>query len=120
MKELKFHQGDVIGKMIDQIPSEAIKVDNRPIALGSSSHAHAVTGNVTRYELGDNLYYEVVGEKAILQHTNASNLNDDTYKSEHSLPVQDHNPIELPKGCYQFWIQKAYNPYKRVMERVVD
>lgn len=120
MEQFKFHQGDVIGLRIKSIPEDAIKVDNKPIALGSSNHAHAVTGNVIRYEQGDNLYYEVIGESAILQHTNVSNLNDESYRSEYPLPVQDHNPIHIPTGYYQFWIQKAYNPYKKIMERVVD
>lgn len=120
MKDLKFHQGDVIGKMIESIPENAIPVSNYPIALGSSNHAHALTGNVQRFELGSRILYRVEGNNAILQHTNASNLDEKTWLADYPLPVQDHGYIELENGCYEFWIQKAYNPYKKIMEKVID
>lgn len=120
MNTFKFHQGDVIGSLVDNIPSEATQVNNKPIALGSSNHVHILTGNVFRYELGERVFFEVKGEKAVLQHTNASNLIPENYLAEYHLPVQDHNPIELKKGFYEFWIQKAYNPFKKKMEEVKD
>jgi hypothetical protein len=121
MKKTKGHQGDVIFASIETIPSGAVEVENSPIALGERhGHCHALTGNVKKYSLGDRVFFAVLGTHAVLQHTNIANMNKDTYKAENTLPVEDHQPIILPKGNYEFWIQNEYNPYRKLMEKTQD
>ena len=63
-----------------------------------------------------------VGFKKVerLQHTDISLMNEQTYSSPDPLPIKDHKPILLPAGIYQFFIQKTYNPYTKLMEQVED
>lgn len=120
MKELlKGHAGDVQFRQIGLIPVGFKKVDNKPIAVGSSGHCHVVTGNVERYELDDKVIYKLNGASR-LQHTDISLMNEQTYSSPELLPIKDHKPILLPAGIYQFFIQKTYNTYTKLMEQVRD
>ena len=121
MNKIKGHQGDVIFTMINELPTEAVEVKNKPIALGEiNGHAHVLTGNVKRYEHNKRLFYVVLGVDAILQHTRIENMNEDTFTSTKVFPVCDHKPHRLPAGIYEFWIQNSYNPYKKIMEAVKD
>lgn len=116
---IKGHQGDFIFAQIESLPAGAIRTENKPLAVGSGGHAHAVTGDVERYELGDRVFFDVK-RAAALQHVDAAALTPETYKSEALLPEKDHHPHVLPAGVYEFWIQKQYNPYKKAMEAVQD
>jgi len=120
-KVIRFHQGDVIGCSINELPEGAIEVANQPIALGEiHGHAHVLTGIVKRYDLESRILYHVINTCAILQHTHIANMNEETYQTTKILPVCDHNPLTLPPGFYEFWIQNQYNPYKKLMEKVID
>lgn len=116
---LKGHQGDVIFAQIEKLPDGAVRTENQPLAVGNGGHAHAVTGNAERYELEDRVFFVITGD-ATLQHVDAAALTPETYASAALLPEKDHHPHKLPEGTYEFWIQRQYNPYSKVMERVED
>ena len=118
-KLLKGHAGDVQFRKIESIPEGFSKVENKPISVGSSGHCHVLTGYVERYESGERVIYKI-NKDARLQHTDISLMNDKTYKSSDLLPVKDHKPHLLPEGIYEFYIQKVYNPYSKLMENVID
>jgi len=121
MKNLKGHQGDVQFKEIAKLPKEANKVENRPIAFGEiSGHCHALTGNVEMFEVDGKLIAVVGRDGARLQHVHESKLNPKVWKSTEELQIADHKSHLLPEGIYEFYIQNAYNPYLKLMEKVTD
>jgi|ERR1700748_550563 len=121
MKRIKFHQGDVIGNQIAEIPSSAVKVRNRPIAFGEhSGHQHVLTGDVEMFEFEGRLIASVGKDGARLQHCHESNFTDKCWTTTEEIAVADHASHLLPPGNYEFFIQNAYNPYSKLMERVID
>lgn len=118
---IKFHQGDVIGCSIKSIPASAKKVENKPIALGEhSGHMHILTGDVEMFEVDGRIIAAVGSDGARLQHIHESNFNSKLWKNTEEIKVADHNSHLLPEGVYEFWIQNAYNPYSKIMEKVID
>jgi hypothetical protein len=123
-KMIKFHQGDVQGRQIESIPFEARQVTNRPVAYGEhSGHQHCLTGDVALFMSEDGTFFAAVGsDGATLQHIHESSMfnNEIAWKSTKELPMADHKPLHLPKGNYEIWIQNSYNPFSRLMEKVID
>lgn len=121
MKTIKGHQGDVMFKSLSSLPSNAIKIPNKPIALGEhSGHQHVLTGDVELFEFEGRLYAVVGSDGAMLQHVHESNFKQADYRSTRELQKADHRPHRLPEGVYEFFIQNSYNPYKKLMEKVID
>jgi hypothetical protein len=115
------HQGDVQFKQIVSIPTNAKKVDNRPIALGEhSGHMHILTGDVEMFEVDGKLIAAVGSDGARLQHIHESKLTEKAWKLNTEIEKADHNSHLLPEGNYEFYIQNAYNPYSKLMEKVID
>lgn len=120
MKKVQGHQGDVQFKTIKSLPKEAVKINHKPIALGEhSGHEHIVTGDVELFELNGVIYAAVGSDGAMLQHVHESKFNGD-YKTKKVIEKADHKPLPLEPGVYEFFIQGAYNPYKKLMEKVID
>lgn len=120
MKQLKGHQGDVQFKTTT-LPKEAKRVNNRPIAYGEhSGHQHVLTGDVEMFEHEGNLFACVGSDGARLQHIRESRMTEKAWVSVVEIEKADHNSILLPDGVYEFWIQNAYNPYSKLMEKVID
>lgn len=120
-KGLKGHQGDVQFKQVDKLPSGAKKVINRPIAYGEhSGHQHVLTGDVEMFEIDGKLVAVVGGDGARLQHIHESKMTTTAWTEIKELEKADHNSHLLPEGIYEFYIQNAYNPYSKLMERVID
>lgn len=120
MKTIKGHQGDVQLKSIAKLPKEAKKIEHKPIALGEhSGHEHIVTGDVELYELNGVTYAAVGSDGAMLQHVHESNFKGN-YSIKKELPKADHKPLVLEPGVYEFFIQGSFNPYKKIMEKVID
>lgn len=121
MKEqIRGHQGDVQFASLEKLPKGAKKISSKPIALGEhSGHEHILTGDVQMFELNGKLYAAVGSDGAMLQHVHESKFNGD-YKTKKVIEKADHNPILLEKGVYEFFIQNAYNPYAKIMEKVID
>lgn len=121
MKIIKGHQGDVQFKSINELPKNAIEIDNKPIALGEiHGHAHVVTGDVKRYEVDNRIFYEIGEKGGIIQHVLINMMTLEKYNSTEILPMADHKPHKLEKGIYEFYIQNEYNPYEKIMKKVVD
>ena len=123
MKNLiKGHHGDVQFKMIESLPINVKTITNSPLAYGEvSGHVHVLTGDVEMFETGDRRYAKVGKKQARLQHVLEGNLKDSSCMTEvKELPIADHKSILLPPGVYEFGIQKQYDPFKKVFERVVD
>ena len=113
-------QGDVQFRTIKVLPKEAVKINHKPIALGEhSGHEHIVTGDVELFELNGKVYAAVGSDGAMLQHVHESRFNGD-YSTKKVIEKADHKPIPLKPGVYEFFIQGAYNPYKKLMEKVID
>lgn len=118
---IKGHQGDVQFKQVDTIPSNAKKISHKPIALGEhSGHQHIVTGDVELFEVDGRIIAAVGSDGAMLQHIHESNFKLGNYSTRETLPMADHKPHFLPQGNYEFFIQNSYNPFAKLMEKVID
>lgn len=120
-KQLQGHQGDVQFRSIDSIPAKARRVSNRPIAYGEhSGHQHVLTGDVELFEFEGRLIASVGADGARLQHCHESNFTAACWTSTEEIAQADHASHLLPEGNYEFYIQNAYNPYSKLMEKVID
>lgn len=121
MNPIKGHQGDVQFQQITAIPANAIKITNRPIAYGEhSGHQHVLTGDVEMFEHEGRMIAVVGGDGARLQHCHESNFTDKCWTTTEEIPVADHASHLLLAGTYEFFIQNSYNPYSKIMEKVID
>jgi hypothetical protein len=115
----KGHQGDVQFRTTT-LPVGAIKVKQKPIALGEhSGHMHVVTGDVELYEFEGKTFAVVGNDDAFLQHVHESNFKN-RYGLKKPIGKADHKPIKLNPGVYEFGIHKKYNPFSKVWEKVID
>lgn len=118
---IRFHQGDVQGFTVNKIPAGAKKIAHRPIAYGEhSGHQHCLTGDCELFEHEGKIYASVGSDGAVLQHVHESNFSVKDWTKTTPLKVADHNPVKLEEGVYEFFIQNAYNPYSKLMEKVLD
>lgn len=118
---LRGHQGDVQFATIKEIPKGAKRVKNKPIALGEhSGHMHILTGDVEMFEFDGRIICAVGSDGARLQHVHESNFTEASWTKKDEIAKADHNSHELPAGNYEFWIQNSYNPYSKLMEKVID
>lgn len=118
---IKGHQGDVQFKMIDTLPSHATRVENKPLAYGEiSGHVHVLTGDVELFEMEGKTFAVVGNDGARLQHVMENNITPSCLTKVEELPVADHKSILLPIGTYEIGIQKQFNPYEKIFERVID
>lgn len=121
MSTIKGHQGDVQFASILEIPKNAVQILHRPLALGEhSGHMHVLTGDVQLFEVDGRIIAAVGSDGARLQHVHESNFTPECYKSTEEIKIADHNSHLLPAGNYEFWIQNSYNPYAKMMEKVID
>lgn len=120
--EIKFHQGDVQGKSIAELPAGAKPIAKKALALGEhSGHMHILTGpDVQLFEHKGKVFAAVGGDGASLQHIHESRLTEPAWKSTQTLEKADHPAHMLPPGIYEFHIQNAFNPFKKAMEQVID
>jgi hypothetical protein len=122
MKKLVFHQGDVQGRQVSELPKNLKKVKNQPLAYGEhSGHQHCLTGDVELFMAEDGTFFAAVGsDGATLQHIHQDYFKESDWVSTKEIQKADHNPIHIPAGNYEFWIQNSYNPYSKLMEKVID
>lgn len=121
MKSIKGHQGDVQFQQIAVIPSGAVRISNRPIAYGEhSGHQHVLTGDVEMFEFEGRMIAAVGSDGARLQHCHESNFTDKCWTRSEEIPIADHASHFLAAGNYEFYIQNSYNPYSKIMEKVID
>lgn len=118
---IKGHQGDVLFKQVESIPTGAKKVENRPIAYGEhSGHQHVLTGDVEMFEFEGRLIAAVGGDGARLQHIHESKMTTEAWANTVEIDKADHGSHLLPPGNYEFYIQNQFNPLAGAMEQVVD
>jgi hypothetical protein len=119
-KTVRGHQGDVQFSTTS-LPKGAVKIKNRPIALGEfSGHMHVMTGDVELYEFEGKTFAVVGSDGACLQHVHDSNFKESMYGSKEKITIADHKAIDLEAGTYEMVIQNAYNPFKKIFEQVID
>lgn len=121
-KFIKGHQGDVQFRQITEIPSTAKVVKNQPVAYGEhSGHQHCLTGDVTLFMAEDGTFFAAVGgDGATLQHVHENYFKESDWVSTKELRKADHEPLHLPTGNYEIWIQNSWNPYEKLMTAVLD
>lgn len=118
---IKGHQGDVFVKQLTSLPKEAIKIKQKPLALGEhSGHMHVLTGEVELFEFEGKIIAVVGSDGACIQHVHDAKFKDAMYKTKKVIGKADHFSREFEAGIYEFTIQNAYNPFKKVFERVID
>lgn len=83
-----------------------------------SGHMHVLTGDVELFEFEGRTFAVVGSDGARLQHVHESSFRG--YASVREQQKADHHSHVLPEGTYEFHIQNAYNPYKKLMEKVID
>ena len=103
-------QGDVALRTTS-LPAGAVKIGNRPLALGEvSGHAHVMEGAADLYEFNGKTFVAAGGDGATLRHVK---LN--------TGQKADHEDIVLsPNTCYEVILQNEYNPESAAFERVLD
>ena len=97
---MKYRQGDLLIKKIDKLPDNLTKKDDLLLISGSTaSHDHKITDGII-YPKEDGLlqgYFEIKKKAKVVHRT-----KDDK--------DGEHKDIELPKGVYAFYRQRAYLP----------
>jgi hypothetical protein len=120
-KLIKGHQGDVQFKLINNLPKNVVKVENKPLAYGEiSGHVHILTGDVNLFEVEGKTYAVVGNDGGRMQHVMENNVMPSCMTKIDELPVADHKSILLPPGTYEIGIQKQFNPYDKLFEQVKD
>ena len=116
------HQGDVQLCTVSTLPTDATPIQSRPLALGErSGHQHVLTGDYQLFEFKGEVYAAIGSDGAILQHVHENNFKGKAWATKELLPIADHKPITLtPNQVVRFSIQRAYNPYSKLMEAVID
>lgn len=104
-------QGDVLLRKVESHKIENwIKKEDKCVAYGEhSGHAHVATGDCDVFEIEGNMYVVVGNDGGKLEHLH--------------LPTKskaDHDLLTLSEGVYEVILQNQYNPYSRLMERVID
>lgn len=117
------HTGDV--QAIETSMPEKVKViSKRPVAFGEKSgHLHVITGDYDMFEdeQTKDVYVKVGSKGAFSQHVHETIWKNANYDTMEQLQKADHKPSRLlPNKVYRIGIHKAYNPYKKIFEKVID
>ena len=116
------HTGDVQA-VETMLPKKAKLISKKPVAYGEKSgHLHVITGDYEMFEDEKQEVYVKIGNKgAWSQHVHETIWKNANYDTLETLQKADHNPARLlPNKVYKIGIHKAYEPYKKIMEKVID
>src|ERR1035437_5937963 len=105
------------------LPTTAKVIERKPIAYGEKSgHVHVITGDYEMLEDENKDVYVTVGSKgAWSQHVHETIWKNANFDTMEQLQKADHKPSRLlPNKTYKVAIHQAYNPYKKIQEKVVD
>jgi hypothetical protein len=97
-------QGDVLIKVIDRIPNDAIKLNHGCLAEGEATgHHHSLTnlGLAILLQKNNDLYLKVIGKEVQVTH-------------------QEHDPVTIRKGNYKIEIVREYDPFANEARNVID
>ena len=89
---------------------------NRIIARGEhSNHCHVVVGNATIEREDDKTIVNVEDGGAVMRH-----LLESDWMSGKEVWTEEHHDIELEKGTYEFIQQTEYDPFEKIIRKVID
>ena len=95
--------------------ANAKKLSTKIIARGeASNHAHIITGNADLFELNSEIYIQVYST-AILKH-----LVETEFLKGNEISANEHLDIPLTSGIYQYVPQIEYDPYQKLVRKVID
>ncbi len=89
-----FRQGDLFIESAEAVPEGTIRRDSGVLLEGElTGHSHRIDDaqSAVVYERLDQMFIEVIGERAAIVH-------------------QEHATIVLPRGVYRAWRQRQYDP----------
>lgn len=116
------HQGDVQFFQINDIPSDAKKVEKQFIAASERSGSfHALFGEYDMYEIESGFVIDAK-EDCILNHSLEAELKKQgiSMSKPDVLPKKDHRHSVIPKGKYVVGIQNRFDPLENIKKRVID
>lgn len=114
------HQGDTQFFKIDEIPTNAKKVDKQFIAASERSGSfHALFGNYDMYAIDGGFVIDAK-EECILNHSLQKELDGMGMDDVKILPKKDHRHSIIPKGKYVVGIQNRFDPMENIKKRVID
>lgn len=120
-KNFNFHQGDVQGFSIAEIPSNATQIEKTFFAKSEKSgHCHALCGDYNLFEVENGHVIQVGSDGATLNHTGYEKLTPEYWDKNQIMPVADHKPTMIPEGIYFVGIQRRKKHFSKVWERVID
>lgn len=117
------HTGDVQA-VEASLPKSATKIEKKPVAFGEKSgHLHVITGDYEMFEEPEtkDVFVKVGKGGAWSQHVHETVFKNANYDTQELLEKADHKPARLlPEKTYRVGIHQAYNPYKKIQEKVID
>lgn len=121
-KNNNFHQGDCQFFEIEELPTNAKKIEKRFIAASERSGSfHALFGNYDMYEV-DNGNVIDCKEECILNHSLKSLLEGTGVSLDEAKIIEkkDHRHTVISKGIYFVGIQNRFYPLSARKEKVKD
>ena len=120
-----FHQGDVQGFKLTELPKEGLKkVAKRFLAASERSGSlHALFGKYDLYELEDDAGFVIdVHEECILNHSLKALIEGTGVTLNDAVVVQkkDHRHTVVPAGQYYVGIQNRFDPMAGFKKKNVD
>lgn len=120
IKEQTGHQGDTQWFAIEEVPTNAKKVEKQFIAASERSGSfHALFGEYDMYEVPDGFVVDVK-EECILNHSLQQHLAGKSLNDLVELPKKDHRHSLIKPGKYFVGIQRKFNPLQGFFEKVKD
>jgi hypothetical protein len=114
------HQGDTQWYTIEDIPSNAERIENQFIAASERSGSfHALFGDYDMYQTDDGFVIDAKDE-CVLNHSLKENLNGVTLNEKKILKKKDHRHSIIKKGKYFVGIQQKFDPMGGFKKRVID
>lgn len=117
------HTGDVQA-VESTIPSSAKLIAKKPVAFGEKSgHLHVITGDYEMLEDENtkDIYVKIGKGGAWSQHVHETIWKKANFDTTEVLKQADHKPSRLlPNKVYRVGIHQAYDPYKKIKNKVID
>lgn len=97
-----FQQGDVLLKVVKEIPKGSEKLDHMILAEGEvTGHKHQVVGDAELLMLDNTLFLSVFADDVSLLH-------------------EEHHPVKIPQGDYVIHIVQEYDHFAEEARKVAD
>lgn len=117
------HTGDVQA-IETKLPKGLRAIERKPVAYGEKSgHLHIITGDyqMLEDEKTKDVYVVIGAQGAWSQHVHETIWKKSNFDTLEVLEKADHKPARLlPNKTYRIGIHKAYSPYEKIMNKVID